>query len=102
MFSLSFCDFSNQCVYPKVPVANESVHVPKEVPTGISRNLWKYFVGGGKVLSEQVRKRARLGIFEAQSYTSSRALNGLAFNRVAFSTNVIAILIVSLHVYVYL
>lgn len=75
MSFLSFSDFSNQCVYSKVHVANESVHVPEGVPTGISRNLWKYFVGGGKVLSEQGRKRARLGTFGARSYTSSRSLN---------------------------
>lgn len=44
MFFLSFFDSPNWCVYPKVSVADESVHVPEEALTDISRNLWECLV----------------------------------------------------------
>ena len=75
IFFLSFLDSPNWCVYPKVPVADESVHVPEQAPTGISRNLWECLVGSGEVLSEQVGERARLDIFGILIYISPAALN---------------------------
>lgn len=88
MFFLSFFDSPNWCVYPKVSVADESVHVPEEALTDISRNLWECLV----IPEWAGREKSKAWhLWDTELYIP-RSIKCIAFDGVVVSTNLITIL----------